>query len=471
MSDLDAQQLQLQQQQHVLQTQFKPGESSRMDSHSGWTPTAEKTGITVVRRVRRKSDTSAKNSARWLLENQTGISLTLFGILSLCHGFVPQAQPYTTKFFTLSYHNPQTGKYAIGYDDFYLIAFSVVLFTGLRSACMHYALEPLARLLGLSKQKEVTRFAEQSYMLMYYSCFWPMGMYIYYNSPYFMHLQELWTNWPARELDGLMKAYYLMQWSFWIQQVVVLNIEERRKDHWQMLAHHVVTIALVACSYTYHHTRVGNLILVIMDVVDLIFPMAKLTKYLGYQKVCDALFGLFVVTWLATRHIFYMMVIWSVYSDAPKTMPYACFTGTATDLQGPLPIPEGWTWAFDPFRDPQGKVCFNQPILHTFIGYLLSLQVMMVLWSFYIVKVVVRVLNGHTVDDVRSDDEGEAEEEVEYEEALVIEQEVGVEDIDFQAWERRTGLKRTALSSAVTLPGHSDRKELLNRIGCEKQID
>jgi len=87
-------------------------------------------------------------------------------------------------------------------------------------------------------------------------------------------MQELWTDWPQRELDGLTKGYILGQWAFWLQQVLVINIEDRRKDHWQMLTHHFVTIALIAASYAYHQTRVGNLILVLMDVVDLIFPVS-----------------------------------------------------------------------------------------------------------------------------------------------------------------------------------------------------
>jgi acyl-CoA-dependent ceramide synthase len=87
-------------------------------------------------------------------------------------------------------------------------------------------------------------------------------------------MQELWTNWPQRELDGLMKGYILGQWSFWLQQILVINIEDRRKDHWQMLTHHFVTIALISASYAYHQTRVGNLILVLMDVIDLFLPVS-----------------------------------------------------------------------------------------------------------------------------------------------------------------------------------------------------
>jgi acyl-CoA-dependent ceramide synthase len=87
-------------------------------------------------------------------------------------------------------------------------------------------------------------------------------------------LQELWTDWPNRELDWVMKGYILGQLAFWLQQVLVINIEERRKDHWQMLTHHIITICLIYASYRYHHTRVGNLILVLMDIVDIVFPVS-----------------------------------------------------------------------------------------------------------------------------------------------------------------------------------------------------
>lgn len=100
-------------------------------------------------------------------------------------------------------------------------------------------------------------------------------------------MENLWTDWPNRELDGIMKAYLLCQWAFWLQQMIVINIEERRKDHWQMFTHHIVTTALIFACYAYHHTRVGNFILVIMDVVDLFLPVssrsyisaARLTRY------------------------------------------------------------------------------------------------------------------------------------------------------------------------------------------------
>ncbi|KAI0597217.1 putative longevity-assurance protein [Biscogniauxia sp. FL1348] len=427
----------------------------------------------LIRRVKRKGDGPMKNLARWFLENQTGLSFNLIALIFLAHTFIPKARQHTPKFFTLSYYNPASGAYAIGGDDVYFISFCIVLFTGLRAGFMEHLLAPLARHWGISKRKEITRFSEQAWLLIYYVIFWSAGVYMYCKSPYYLNLQELWTDWPNRELDGPMKAYLLAQWAFWLQQVLVINIEERRKDHWQMLSHHFITISLISASYCYHHIRVGHLILVLMDVVDLFLPLAKCLKYVGYSKLCDATFVVFMISWFLARHVFYLMTCYSIWKDAPRIMPIGCFHGSNANLTGPTPIPEGWGHYLEPFTNPEGALCFSESVIWGFLYCLLSLQVITIFWFFMIIKVAIRVLKGTGADDVRSDDEGEQEEEeeFEYEEAQPLEEEVGVESIDLKGWERRTGVKRAASSSGVSLPGHSDRKELLGRIGCEKQVD
>ncbi|KAK7984633.1 hypothetical protein PG990_013399 [Apiospora arundinis] len=428
----------------------------------------------IIRRIKRKGDGPMKNLARWLLDNQTGFSFNLIALLFLTHFCMPKARAFTSKFFTISHYNDATGRYAIGENDYYFIVFCMVLFTGLRAGVMEHVLAPLAKLWGISKKKEITRFSEQAWLLVYYFVFWPLGWYIYSTSPYYLNMQELFTNWPIRELSGVSKAYFLAQWAFWLQQVLVINIEERRKDHWQMLTHHFVTIALISCAYYYHQTRVGNLILVLMDLVDIFLPLAKCFKYLGFTTTPDVLFGVFMVTWFFTRHVFFMMACWSVYSDLPKQIPIPCFSGTDDNLMGPFQAPEGWSHLLEPFRNPSGIVCFTDNIRWGFLGCLLFLQVITIAWFITIIQVAIRVLKGGAADDVRSDDEGEEEEEeeeYEYEEAQPLEEEVGVEAIDLKNWERRTGVKRASSSSGVSLPGHSDRKELLGRIGCEKQVE
>lgn len=98
--------------------------------------------------------------------------------------------------------------------------------------------------------------------------------YIMYHSEFWLNLHGIWEGWPFREVDGLFKWYYLVQWGFWIQQILVVNIEEKRKDYAQMFTHHIFTIALMFLSYGYYHMRVGIVILAIMDFVDIVLPVS-----------------------------------------------------------------------------------------------------------------------------------------------------------------------------------------------------
>lgn len=44
---------------------------------------------------------------------------------------------------------------------------------------MDYVLVPIARCMGLGKRKATIRFAEQAWLLIYYSVFWTLGMVCY----------------------------------------------------------------------------------------------------------------------------------------------------------------------------------------------------------------------------------------------------------------------------------------------------
>lgn len=48
-------------------------------------------------------------------------------------------------------------------------------------------------------------------------------------------------------MTPVLKRYYLMQMSYWVQQllVLVLRLEKPRKDFAELVAHHIVTIWLV----------------------------------------------------------------------------------------------------------------------------------------------------------------------------------------------------------------------------------
>jgi hypothetical protein len=72
-----------------------------------------------------------------------------------------------------------------------------------------------------------------------------------------------------------MKWYLLTQLAFWIQQIFTVNIEERRKDFYHMLSHHVLTSALLSAAYIYRFYNVANVVLSLMDIVDFLLPVSE----------------------------------------------------------------------------------------------------------------------------------------------------------------------------------------------------
>ncbi|KAF4442457.1 hypothetical protein F53441_11743 [Fusarium austroafricanum] len=402
---------------------------------------------------------------QWLIDNQIGICLALLAplIIAQCNSIT---RPLTAKLISLSYFDEFTGEYGVGFDDNYLVVVLIVVLTGLRDATMRFVLEPMAAACGLGRDKSM-RFKEQAWLFIWYATCWSIGMYIYVRSEYWLDLRAMWANWPNRQVSCLMKTYMLSQLAFWLQQMMVVNIEKRRKDYFQMLAHHVVTIALVYCSYRYGLTRIGNVVLILMDFNDLIFSVAKCLKYMKLQALCDFMFGIFVVSWVVCRHIAFPMVCWSVYAHSLAITGPTCWVGSGKNPIGPETVPRnGFFYLAEPLIYTNGRVCYDFTIKTLFLSGLLFLQGLMFFWLVMIVKLVIRVLRGGNAEDTRSDNEEE-----EYEERLPIEVEVDAEKLQFPMQLSTSGKGTSCVfQSARGANISKDRKGYLDRIGCEQRI-
>jgi sphingoid base N-palmitoyltransferase len=133
-------------------------------------------------------------------------------------------------------------------------------------------------------------------------------------------------------------AFY---WSLTASQF----FDVRRKDFWQMFAHHMITILLIALSWVCNLHRVGSLVLLVHDCADIFLEAAKLTKYANYQKVCDIIFAIFIVVWLVTRLGLYPRILYSTTVEAPEILPmfpaYYIFNSLLLLL---LLLHIGWTY-------------------------------------------------------------------------------------------------------------------------------
>lgn len=226
-------------------------------------------------------------------------------------------------------------------------------------------------------------------------------------------------------------------------------------------------------------------------------------KYMKFRMACDIAFGVFLVVWFIARQVLYLLVCYSVYAHIPLEITYGCYWGSASNLQGPISPPDLFSHLFQPFRDPEGLICWDNKIKWAFLSVLIALQVILLIWFGMILRVAYKVLRGGEAEDSRSDDEleegndergetdphpPEKDEEEEEEEDMSnehekdvlaaaievlprpLEEEVGVEAINLSSSIKSSSSRRFrkggGTASGVTIP--SDRKELLGRIGCDK---
>lgn len=336
------------------------------------------------------------SSTPWLgyiERNQIPLTRNVLCLLYAAHflggRILPRVPHYTFKFMHLQYLVEHDGEpqYDIGAGDAYYVAYWVFLLTFFRLFLMQWVFEPCAKhVCHIRLKKAKTRFAEQSWMALYYSLSFCAGWRIYRSLPYFKSLDHLYLGWPHDRMGGFFKKYYLVLMAFWLQQVLVLNIEKRRKDHFQMFSHHLITCALIIGLYYYYYTRVGNLILMIMDLVDVFLSSAKILRYLGFYTLCDAMFVVFLVLWIVLRHGVYNVILMHAWTAAKGLMPDSqCVEGAVQTR------------------------CWTNLVVRVFLSLLAGLQVITLVWMVLIAKVAYRVVTGNGAEDVRSDDDTEEE--------------------------------------------------------------
>ncbi|KAI9311490.1 TRAM/LAG1/CLN8 homology domain-containing protein [Dichotomocladium elegans] len=200
-----------------------------------------------------------------------------------------------------------------------------------------------------------------------------------YNSPYWFNTAHYWIGYPHIEMSRISKYYYLMQMAFWFQQLYVLHVEKRRKDHVAMLSHHFITITLLVSSYCFNFTRIGNAVLCCTDLCDILLSCAKILKYLGISTVCDFMFACFALAWPITRHGFFTAIMWATAVEPTKYV----------DM----------TW------EPAKGKFFTSYTQKAYLLLFLLLNAIMLYWFSMIVTVVARVVRGDGAEDTRSDDE------------------------------------------------------------------
>ncbi|KEI41322.1 uncharacterized protein L969DRAFT_92552 [Mixia osmundae IAM 14324] len=272
------------------------------------------------------------------------------------------------------------GEWDIAFLTFYIVVFSFV-----RQSLTEYVIGPIARSQGLTKDVKIARFMEQGYALAYFGVFSVFGLLVMKDMPIWWYdTKQFWLGLPHFEMSGPLKTYYLLQFSYWLQQMLVLllGIEKPRSDFFELCIHHVVTLWLVFWSYMVSLTAIGVCVFVSMDVPDSWLATSKLLNYLPHtQRLSEYTFGIFLGIWTYFRHWQNLRMLWSVWFEYHDLVP-----ASAVKWDPPT------YWLL-----PWMRYQIFTPIL--------LLQFVNLFWYFLMWRIVFRMFNGHAASDVREDEE------------------------------------------------------------------
>ena len=195
-------------------------------------------------------------------------------------------------FIFLSYPEPaQPGtpvQYGKGLWDIAFVSFYTIVLSFTREFIMQEMMGPLARLCGIQSKRKQARFMEQMYTVVYFGATGAAGLYVMRRSPvWYFNTRGMYENFPHRTHEAAFKFYYLFEAAYWAQQAIVmlLGLEERRKDFRELVAHHIVTCALIGLSYRFHFTYIGIAIYITHDISDFFLAVS------GSDSSLDSDFG------------------------------------------------------------------------------------------------------------------------------------------------------------------------------------
>eukprot|EP00392_Amoebophrya_sp_AT5.2_P008104 g8123.t1 len=207
----------------------------------------------------------------------------------------------------------------------------------------------------------------------------------------------LFVPWREHLMSAATQDYYLWQSAFWTSSLIFLFAEKKRKDFVMMLIHHLATVSLVFFSYTWNYWRIGLLVLLLHDSVDIWLYAAKAFRDPDtFPKwVSELLFGVFALLFLVNRLLIYPVVCvytavrtgWAAFADPLfAALNLRLFGGSK-----PFPV--------DAEMRAAGAGFYSMPTL------LAVLLVLHVIWYGIILRIVAKALKSslHETGDVRSD--------------------------------------------------------------------
>ena len=265
------------------------------------------------------------------------------------------------------------------------------------------------RKLYKKRKQNVEKFSCALVEALFYSSYFVMGLRIIIEAPW-VWPSHLW--WKGQDLEGrLVQPLTMAETTFYVSYAarylaffIIVLLEPKRKDFWEMIIHHVTTVVLIYLSFLHGFVRVGFVVMVLLDFADPYLHVAKSFKYIQESRAmagvgtkisstcADLWFALFALSFTVTRIGVYGYVTWSCWVEGSENWRSTGTYGLTQDM-----ALGSATWHLMGRGEP---AFFCQVLVSV-------LFVLMCIWEYLLVQAVWKVLSGTELKDFRSDSENE----------------------------------------------------------------
>lgn len=255
------------------------------------------------------------------------------------------------------------------------------------------------------------KFVEQTWLAFHYGLISVLGAYVLHDEPWFPPLltkqarmallAPLHDRMQDQEDLGL-QILYLVQLGFYFMELITLcafRENRARSDAVVYFFHHVYTVFLLLGSWLTLDHRIGSIVLFLHDVGDVFLPVGKCFTYsephvrsvyswqaLKLVKACGLMsFVVFVIMFAIPRLFFFGGIVYTGMYELHWGA--CCGLSLTTGICSTCPTP------------------LFTALLMSVLGLLLPMHVF---WFYLIVKMAYRLVLGK-YQDVRSDDENDAD--------------------------------------------------------------
>eukprot|EP01006_Ploeotia_vitrea_P007850 TRINITY_DN18331_c0_g1_i1.p1 TRINITY_DN18331_c0_g1~~TRINITY_DN18331_c0_g1_i1.p1 ORF type:complete len:349 (+),score=6.10 TRINITY_DN18331_c0_g1_i1:29-1048(+) len=237
---------------------------------------------------------------------------------------------FLESFFSLPDHIKQwqNGKFRFGLYPENAVWFFVPIITAFFWAFLRLQLKTFFADLAtrrVANKRVRQKFAYQMWLMLYYVGYSTVGFLVlrsvsWWGAPLYCNSNvEMWYPqylMQAEPISIVFGVYYLTQCGFYIEELWATVMEPHRKDYYEYLLHHSVTICLILLSWLAAEQRIGSLVFLYHDIPDIFLCAAKICNYLKLQRSTDAWFVVFMFSFAFFRLFMFPGLIFTAWSVA-----------------------------------------------------------------------------------------------------------------------------------------------------------